>query len=179
MTSTIRRRASWGARETRLTGPPNDGRALAPGLGRILLALSGIGFPLTQLAIRRFGRGGALLVEGVCGGLLVRDAALIARGTPGRLRTGAAALLWLEAMSALVATILGALPVVSSAAVGHAKGPWVMGSEALRRIAVGALFGLHTYRFQIYLEPGHGRRAQAPGSRRVDAAASQAPSGNP
>jgi hypothetical protein len=36
--------------------------------------------------------------------------------------------------------------------------------EAVRRFAVGLLFGLHTYRFRIYLEPGRGRRASPTGS---------------
>ena len=102
---------------------------MSPPIGRAVLALSGLGFPLTQLAIRRFGRPGAVAVEGVCGGLLVRDAAMIALGVPGRLRRGPAVLLWLE---------------------------------AARRVAIGALFGIHTVRFRIYLQPDSGRKNGEP-----------------
>jgi hypothetical protein len=38
---------------------------MAPGLGQLVLGLSGAGFPLTQLAIRRLGRRGAVITEGV------------------------------------------------------------------------------------------------------------------
>ena len=46
-------------------------------LGGLVLVLSGLGFPLTQAVIARFGRRGALVAEGVAVGLLVRDAALV------------------------------------------------------------------------------------------------------
>ena len=67
---------------------------MGPRLGQLVLVLSGSGFPLTQLAIRRLGRRGALVTESVCVGLAVRDAAMIATGAPARLRRGPALLLW-------------------------------------------------------------------------------------
>jgi len=130
-----------------------------PRLGRLVLGLSGIGFPLTQLAIRRLGRGGAILTEGVCVGLAVRDAAMVAAGTPGRLRRGPAAMLWLELVAALTAAALGLRLATGRADVEKAGGARPDRWEAARRAAVGTLFGLHTARFRIYLEPDHGRRS--------------------
>jgi hypothetical protein len=66
-------------------------------LGQIVLAVSGLGFPLTQAVIARGGRRGAIVAEGV---------------------------------------------------------------------AVGQLFGLHTYRFWIYLGPDRGLRATDEGAPR-------------
>ncbi len=129
------------------------------GLGRVTLVLSGLGFPLTQAAIARFGRRGAIVVEGVCAGFLIRDAALIALGTPRRLRRGPAALLWLEALVAAAASVASMAPILSPAALRHAVEPRpATTSEAVRRISVGALFGLHTWRFRIYLGQDRGRR---------------------
>jgi hypothetical protein len=72
-------------------------------LGPAILVLSGAGFPLTQVAIARFGRRGALLVQAVVVGLLMRDIVLIASGAPSRLRPGPAVLLWAEAAAAAAA----------------------------------------------------------------------------
>ena len=127
-------------------------------LGRAVLGLSGMGFPLTQMAIKRFNRPGAVLVEGVCAGLVIRDAALIANGTPRRLRKFPAALLWLEIVAGVAAVIIGVLPVIDDKARERALAQRPVGLEVVRRIAVGALFGLHTWRFRIYLQPDSGRR---------------------
>lgn len=127
-------------------------------LGQAVLGLSGMGFPLTQLAMKRFNRPGALLVEGVCAGLLIRDAALIASGTPRRLRRFPGALLWLEAVAGVVSVIVGILPVIDDKARQRAIAQRPVGVEVVRRIAVGALFGLHTWRFRIYLQPDSGGR---------------------
>jgi hypothetical protein len=120
---------------------------MAPRLGKVVLGLSAAGFPLTQLAIRRFGRRGAIVTEGVCVGLAVRDAAMIAAGTPALLRRGPALLLWLELAAAVVAAGLG---------VGLATDDRPVPPETARRATVGALFALHTVRFWIYLRPDHG-----------------------
>lgn len=127
-----------------------------PKIGRLVLALSGAGFPLTQLAIRRLGRPGAIVTEGVCVGLAVRDAAMIAAGAPGRLRRGPALLLWLELLAALAAAALGLRLAVDADAAAQAGGARPDHREAARRAAVGTLFGLHTARFRIYLQPDHG-----------------------
>ena len=131
---------------------------MSPIIGRAVLALSGVGYPLTQLVIRRFGRRGAVAVEIVCGGLLVRDSAMIAGGTPGRLRRGPAVLLWLEAGSAAAAAVTNLRPVMNTEATDRAAGVHRSDSlEVARRIAIGTLFGLHTWRFWIYLRPDSGR----------------------
>lgn len=131
---------------------------MAPLLGQLRLGLSGAGFPLTQLVIRRLGRRGALIAEGVCVGLAVRDAALIATGAPARLRRGPAFLLWLEMVAAVVAAGLGLRLAVDPAAAVRSADPRPDRVEIARRAAVGTLFGLHTVRFRIYLQPDRGRR---------------------
>ena len=120
----------------------------AIGIG--VLGLSAGGFPLSQLAIRHCGVTGARISEGACAALMVRDAAMVATGTTQRLRRIPAALLWCELGAAIVATAAG-LPL----ALGR-KPPASL--EAGRRAAVGTLFGLHTIRFGIYLQPNRGLR---------------------
>lgn len=118
-----------------------------------VLCLSAVGFPLTQLVIRRWGRTGAVVSEAACTALMVRDAAMVASGAPRRLRRTPATLLWLELGAAVAATAAG-LPL----AMGR-KPPFSV--ELVRRAAVGTLFGLHTFRFGIYLRPDQGRRQLA------------------
>jgi hypothetical protein len=141
------------AASTKQRGGPLPG---AP--GQLLLALSGAGYPLTQLAIRTAGRRGAVLVEAVCGGLLLRDIALLRTGTDQRLRRGPAALLWLETSAALAAVLAGVRPILSAGARGEVLDLRPSRSEALRRATIGTLFGIHTLRFRIYLRPGRGLR---------------------
>jgi hypothetical protein len=138
-----------------------------PVLGQAILGLSGAGFPLAQVAIKRFGRRGAVLVAGVSAGLLARDVALIAAGAPDRLTPGPARLLWAETAAAAAATGAGLLllrdPEVAAA---RQRGWQAPPMELVRRFAVGTLFGLHTMRFRIYLAPGSGRRnPEAAGAR--------------
>ncbi|GAB93076.1 hypothetical protein [Gordonia rhizosphera] len=125
-------------------------------VGGFVLALSAAGYPITEALVRRLGRRGAVVVEMVCLGLFVRDAALIASGTPHRLRTGPAGLLWLEALAAAGASGT-TMPLVRSRRpeVGPGSDTPV---DIARRGAVAALFGLHTIRFWIYLKPDQGRR---------------------
>jgi hypothetical protein len=129
---------------------------MAPLVGKVVLGLSAAGFPLTQLAIRRFGRRGAIVTEGACAGLAVRDAAMIAAGTPAHLRRGPAFLLRLELAAAVVAAGLGVGLATGDRAVSQAAGSRPVPLERARRAAVGALFALHTVRFWIYLQPDHG-----------------------
>jgi len=127
--------------------------------GFAVLGLSAAGFPLTQMVIRRWGRRGAVAVEAICAGLLLRDASMIAAGSPRRLRPGPAALLWWELGAAAVASLTG-LP--RAFGVRERELAWGVGPiEIARRAAIGTLFGLHTWRFGIYLQPGQGRRAVA------------------
>ena len=131
---------------------------MTPEAGRVILGLSGMGFPLTQMAIRRLGRPGAAAVAAVSVGLLARDAAMIAGGAPARLRRGPAALLWLEALAAGLASVVGLRLLANAVALQRALDPRPSGPEALRRFALGALFGLHTLRVRIYLQPDRGLR---------------------
>jgi hypothetical protein len=127
-------------------------------VGRAILAASASGYPLIQLVVCRFGRRGAIVAETVCVGLLVRDSAMIASGAPGRLRRLPAALLWLEWASAAAAVATGLPAAIDVAAAADARQGKPAGVEAVRRGALGALFGLHTVRFAIYLSPDQGRR---------------------
>jgi hypothetical protein len=128
------------------------------GIGRAVLVASGAGYPMTQWTIRRSGRRGAFVVEGVSAALLVRDAVLIGTGVPGVLRRGPGLLLWCEAGAAATASVLGAAAsrVAAANTPGH---PRPDARELLRRTAVVTLFGLHTVRFAIYLSPDQGRRS--------------------
>ncbi len=121
--------------------------------------MSALGYPLTQLAIRRLGHRGALVVEAACSGLLARDAAMLATGAPRRLRRGPARLLWCEVIVATAALVTGLRLVLVKGAWEEALRQPTPPSEAARRGAVGLLFGLHTLRFWIYLQPDKGRRA--------------------
>lgn len=123
------------------------------------LGASAVAFPLTQALIARCGRAGAVAVEGVAGGLLVRDAVLVGRGTQHRLRRWPAALLWMELAAAACATVTGVSAVRRPAARVDGSAAGVL--EAARRAWVGALFGLHTVRFLIYLQPDRGRLPEA------------------
>ncbi len=125
-------------------------------LGRAVLVVSGFGYPLTQVTISRFGRGGAVFVEGIAAGLLVRDAAMVRLGTPRRLKAFPAALLWAELAGAGVAAV-GGIAAIARPNQPVDRTPAGL-LEGLRRFSVGFLFGMHTYRFWIYLQPGHGLR---------------------
>ena len=143
-----------------MTDDPRRGPAMPPALGALILVLSGLGFPLTQLVIARFGRRGAIVADGVSAGLLVRDVALVRLGAPRRLRPVPAVLLWLE-LAAAVASVVGLGAVVSPR---RAPTRSLTGlTEAIRQASVGVLFGLHTYRFWIYLQPDRGLRATSEG----------------
>jgi hypothetical protein len=128
-------------------------------LGGIVLAASGLGFPLTQVAIARLGRSGAIAVQATTVGLLVRDVALVATGTAGSLERGPAALLLAETAAASVATLANAnLGTANGRKAATTRGWHVGRRELVRRAAVGALFGIHTLRFRVYLAPGSGLR---------------------
>lgn len=132
---------------------------MASVLARVALALSAIGYPLTQLAIRSWGLRGALVAEAVSSALLVRDAGLIAVGTAGRLRRGPAILLWLETSAAALAALSNLRLLIDADARERAVEQDPDRLERVRRSAVGALYGLHTMRFWVYLRPDQGLRA--------------------
>ncbi len=126
-------------------------------VGRLILVLSGMGYPLTQFAIVRHGRRGAVVAQGIAALLLVRDATLVATGAPALLRAGPARLLYLEGFAALVAALAGLRLLTGDPTIGAVVRPGDR-LEWLRRVSMAALFGLHTWRFSIYLQPDHGRR---------------------
>lgn len=131
--------------------------------GRVVLVLSGVGFPLTQLVIARFGRRGAVVVEVVTAGLLIRDAVLVGSGAPARLRRGPAVLLHLELAAAAVASAAGVRAIATGTTQLRTERPRADIVEGVRRAGVATLFGLHTLRWWIYLSPHHGMR-QPPAS---------------
>jgi len=127
-------------------------------LARVALAASACGFPLTQLAIRRCGRAGAALVQVVCTALFARDVTMVMTGVPSALRRGPAALLWIEAATAGLATVANLPLLVTPEALQRGSNHAPAKTEWMRRGVVASLFGLHTVRFWIYLQPGQGRR---------------------
>jgi hypothetical protein len=74
------------------------------------------------------------------------------------LRRGPATLLWLETLVGAIAVLAGIRPVLDAEARERARGSLPDRPEALRRAAVGVLFGLHTVRYRIFLRPDHGLR---------------------
>jgi hypothetical protein len=119
-------------------------------LGLTVIVLSSLGFPLSQLAIGKLGRRGAVLVEGVTTALLVRDAYLVAAGNPARLEPLPTALLYAELAVAACGSALG-LRALTDHGLREATSPTPGAGEVLRRAALGTLFGLHTWRYAIYL----------------------------
>jgi hypothetical protein len=95
------------------------------------------------------------LLRGRCG-LAVRDAAMIMAGVPARLRRGPAVLLWMELTAAVAASGLGLQSVMDDEFCKRAHAESGAAEMALR-VAVGALFGLHTVSC-IYLRPDQGRK---------------------
>ena len=135
-------------------------------VGAVVLGLSACGYPLTQLVVRRWGVRGAAVVEAVCVGLAVRDAAMVAGGVPGRLCRVPAALLRVELAAGLVASLAGLRPLLRARPAGQAAPAGTCAEDGVRRAAVAVLFTVHTVRFGIYLRPDQGRRpapSAAPG----------------
>lgn len=120
---------------------------MARRLGRmILVGVWGIGFPLSQLAILRLGRCGAVAVEGVAVGLLVRDARLLRSGARPGQRRASRVLLLLEVGAAAVASVFGVRPAIDGDARRRALDQRPVGPEIGRRIGIGMLFGIHSWR---------------------------------
>lgn len=128
-----------------------------PRLGKTVLGLSAAAYPLTDFAIRHLGRRGAVITEVACCGLAVRDAAMVVAGVPNRLRPEPAILLWMELTAAIAASGLGFQSAIDDESCKRARADPGR-AELARRFAVGALFGLHTVRFWIYLRPDQGRK---------------------
>ena len=127
-------------------------------VGTAVLGRSACGYPLTRFVVRRWDRPGAVVVESVCAGLAVRDASMIAAGTPKRLRTLPAALLLLELAAGAVASVAGGSLLLRSSSGQQATPPTRGDAGNVERAAVATMFALHTVRFGIYLRPDQGRR---------------------
>jgi hypothetical protein len=136
--------------------------------GAVVLGLSACGYPLTQFVVRRWGTRGAVVAECVCAGLAVRDTAMVASGVPDRLRAAPAALLRLELAVGVVASLAGLRVLVSGQSADQAAPARTSAADGVWRVAIAALFALHTIRFAIYLRPDQGRRA-APATPTKDA----------
>jgi len=136
-------------------------RPAKPIVGEIVLWLSACGYPLTQLVIRRWGVRGAAAAESVCVGLAIRDAVMVARGVPDRLRWLPAMLLRLELAIGVVASLAGLTQLLGARTGDRASSAPVRDVDDARRAAVATLFAVHTVRFGIYLRPDRGRRATA------------------
>jgi hypothetical protein len=142
----------------------NEGPSIRPALAAGLLLTSASGYPATQLVVRLAGRRGVLVGGLVAAGLFGRDLAMTSAGVPASLRPGPA---WMLRAETLVS---GAAAVASAVAFRQrAEGDdlWptlgaLSSRERLRRIAMTALFALHTVRFAVYLRPGSGRRSAVP-----------------
>ena len=126
---------------------------------RAVLVVSGLGFPLTQLVIRRFGRPGAVVVEVVCGGLLVRDAVLIATGVPGLLRRGPATLLWLEVATGVAAVLTGLRPLGNADALHRAGKAAPTGARRRAGRRSGRCSGCTPFDSGYTCNPARGSRA--------------------
>jgi hypothetical protein len=126
--------------------------------GSVVLGLSACGYPLTQLAIRRWGVRGAAVAECACAGLAIRDASMMASGVPGRLRPLPAWLLRLELAVGVVASLAGVHPLLSARSADQPAAARTCAAETARRASVATLFAVHTIRFGIYLRPDQGRR---------------------
>jgi hypothetical protein len=113
-----------------------------------VVVLAGVGFPISQLAIRRFGRPGAAGVTAVSGGILAADLANLATGrSQGNLRR----LVRLEAGAAGAATVAGAFLLLDPVVKDAVDKGWRVGRpELLRRVALGLMFGLLSARLRLH-----------------------------
>jgi hypothetical protein len=110
-----------------------------------------MGFPLTQLAIARLGRWGAVLAECASVALLVRAAALIAGGAPRELRPALSALLYVELVVAAIASLTGLRLLRGDAHQMATERETKDPLEIARRASMGTLFGIHTSRLWAYM----------------------------
>ena len=116
-------------------------------LASVAVVVVGAGMPISQLAIRRFGRPGAAGVTAVSAAILATDLADLATGrSRGNLRR----LVRLEAAVAGAATVTGALLLLDPVVEEAVDEGWRVGrSELLRRLALGLLFGLLSARLRF------------------------------
>jgi hypothetical protein len=133
---------------------PRKWWAMRQEMGWLALGASAAGYPLTEALVERAGRAGALAVEVACAGLVARDAAMVAKGVPGRLRLLPAILLYCELASGVMAAAATSRLLRHEHAIPSRRDSL----ELFRRVSTAALFALHTVRFHIYLQPDRGLR---------------------
>jgi hypothetical protein len=126
---------------------------------RAVLGLSGLAATISEFAISRLGRPGAMASAAACNAVLLRDAALLGSGATHELKRGPAGLLVLETAVAAVAAVLSIRLLFDDRALQVAQGDGSSTPEVVRRVAITTLFAIHTGRYSISLRPGHGRRA--------------------
>jgi hypothetical protein len=120
--------------------------------GYVLLVAAVTGAVLGPKAPQRWGRaGGGLLLAGLSA-LLARDIAMVASGTPRRLRPLPRALLFAETVCAAMGIALGARPWL----MADPPQPVAPTGRAGSGLAT-ATFTIHAIRQVIYLSPGQGR----------------------
>ena len=126
--------------------------------GYVLLVAAVTGAALATKAPQRWGRaGGGLLLAGLSA-LLARDVAMIASGTPRRLRSLPRALLFAETVSAGIGIAAGARPWL----MADPPQPVALTGLAGSRLAT-ATFTIHAVRQLIFLSPGQGRSGPGQG----------------
>jgi hypothetical protein len=113
--------------------------------------VAGAGLPISQLAIRRLGRPGAVAVMALSAGILAADvASLMGDRSEGSARR----VVRLEAAAAAVATVTGALLLLDPGVQEARDEGWRVGRpEILRRIALGVLFGVLSARLRSRATP--------------------------
>jgi hypothetical protein len=121
-------------------------------VGAVIAVVSGSGFPITQYAIARLGRPGAAVAGAVTVGILAVDIATIATSDTAAEGKGASALLYAETALAALATV-ASLALVTGQGLAAAKDRgWQVGwVELVRRISLGAMFGIRSARYRSYL----------------------------
>jgi hypothetical protein len=122
-------------------------------LGAAIAIASGSGFPLTQLAIARFGRPGGAVVGVVTAGILAMDIATLVTRDADAEDMGQTALLYAETAVAALATAASLTLLTEQGLAAASTRGWRVGrTEILRRMALGAMFGMRSARFRQYLK---------------------------
>jgi hypothetical protein len=120
-------------------------------VGAAMAIGSGLGFPITQLAIRRFGRPGAVAVGLFTAGVLAHDVTRIATRIEAGSSTGKA-VLYAETAAAALATVATLTLATEAGLEAATSRGWRVGPlELIRRTTLGMMFGMLAMRFKPYL----------------------------
>jgi hypothetical protein len=117
--------------------------------GAAVLGITGAGFPISQLAIARFGQAGAVTVEGILLAMLAADLWSLAGHGTRRRPVGERALLVAEAVAACGAVAASTWLLRDPEVTAARQKNWAVSrAELARRIAIGALFGMRSTRLR-------------------------------